>query len=124
VQDVSGPGGQILTAPVVWVDGTGRTWVFVATGSALAGYDLTLDGSNVPQLTQRWSVSTSATSPILANGVLYAAGNGSIRAYNPTAGGAPLWSASIGSTHWQSPVVYNGLVLMEDSAGHLTAWGL
>ncbi len=124
VEDVSGPGGQILTAPVVWVDGTGRTWVFVATGSALAGYDVTLNGSHVPQLTQRWSVSTGATSPLLANGVLYAAGSGSIRAYNPTTGGAPLWSAPIGSTHWQSPVVADGLVLMEDLAGHLTAWGL
>jgi hypothetical protein len=124
VQDIPGPGGQILTAPVVWVDGAGRTWVFVATGSALAGYDLTLSSSHVPQLTQRWSVATGATSPLLANGVLYAAGNGSIRAYNPTAGGAPLWSASIGATHWQSPVVFDGLVLMEDGAGHLTAWGL
>jgi hypothetical protein len=30
----------------------------------------------------------------------------------------------LGSTHWQSPVVFDGLVLMEDSTGHLTAWGL
>jgi hypothetical protein len=109
---------------VVWVDGTGRTWVFVATGTALAAYDLTLDASHIPQLTQRWSVATGATSPILANGVLYVAGSGSIRAYNPIIGGAPLWSGSIGTTHWQSPVVFDGLVLMEDSAGHLTAWGL
>jgi hypothetical protein len=119
---VAGPGGGILTAPVVWVDGSGKPWVFVSTGSNIAAYQVTLDATDQPQLTLEWRLGVGATSLTLANGILFAARGGTLSAYNP-ASGASLWSTSIGSIHWQSPVVVDGLVLLEDSNGHLTAWG-
>jgi outer membrane protein assembly factor BamB len=119
---VAGPGGGILTAPVVWISGAGVTWVEVATDTAVAGYELGLGPGFVPNLTQRWRVAGRATSPMFANGILYAAGNGILGAYDPTTG-ARLWSTPIGAIHWQSPVVVDGLVLLADASGHLTAWG-
>ena len=113
--------GAVLTAPVSWVDGSGVHWVFVANAGNTAAYQVTLSGST-PQLTRMWQINAGGTSPFLANGVLYVAGGGTIRAYNPTSG-AQLWSTATGSIHWQSPVVADGLVLLEDGAGHLTAWG-
>jgi hypothetical protein len=122
LQTVQAPGGsQVLTAPVSWTDGSGVHWVFVSNAGNTAGYQVTLSGST-PQLTRTWQIAAGGTSPFLANGVLYVAGGGTIRAYNP-ANGAQLWSTATGSIHWQSPVVADGLVLLEDGAGHLTAWG-
>ena len=119
---ITGPGGQILTAPAVWTDSSKTTWVEVATGSHLAGYTVSLNTSNhVPQLDARWNIATGATSPVVADGVLFAAGGSSLRAYNPTSG-ALLWTGATGSIHWQSPVVDGGTVLVEDGSGHLTAW--
>ncbi len=121
---VPGPGGEILTQPAVWVDGNRTTWLFVTTSSNTAAYTLTLNAStHLPQLKQVWNVSTGNTSPVVANGVLYAAGGGRIHAYNPTTG-TLLWSAAVGSIHWQSPVVDGGYILLADGSGHLTAWGL
>ena len=54
--------------------------------------------------------------------MLYAAGGTTIHAYNPTTG-ALLWSAPVGSIHWQSPVVDGGYILLVDDSGDLTAWG-
>ena len=62
-------------------------------------------------------------SPLVANGVLYEAGSGVLRALSPVTG-ALLWSdaTSVGSIHWESPVVANGFVYLSDGARHLTAW--
>jgi outer membrane protein assembly factor BamB len=76
----------------------------------------------MPQLTTAWTDAVGATSPVVANGILYAAGNGTLGAYDPTTG-ATLWTATVGPIHWQSPVVVDGLVLLEDNSGNLTAWG-
>jgi hypothetical protein len=119
---IAGPGGSVLTAPVVWVDGSGKPWIFVSTGSNIAAYQVTLDATDQPQLTQKWSLGVGATSLTFANGILFAARSGALSAYNPMSG-ASLWSTSVGPIHWQSPVVVDGLVLLEDSSGHLTAWG-
>lgn len=94
----------------------------MSTDSYTAGYKVTLNASNQPQLTQAWKIATGSTSPVIANGVLYAARSGTVSAYNPTTG-ASLWSTAIGSIHWESPVVVDGLVLVSDGSSHLTAFG-
>ena len=68
-------------------------------------------------------MSVNATSPMIAGNVVYAAGGSTLGAYALN-DGTPLWSTSVGSIHWQSPVVDGGLVILEDGAGHLTEWGL
>jgi outer membrane protein assembly factor BamB len=120
---VGGPGGEILTAPAVWTDASGTIWVEVATDSNTAGYTLTINPTtHIPQLTPVWNIATGNTSPLVANGVLYAAGGGTMHAYNPTTG-ALLWSTAVGGIHWQSPVVDGGYILLADGSGFLTAWG-
>jgi len=54
--------------------------------------------------------------------VLYEASGNRVGAYDPLTG-ANLWQdTTLGSLHWQSPIVVNGTVFMEDSAGHLNAY--
>jgi outer membrane protein assembly factor BamB len=118
---VGGPGGEILTAPAVWASND-ATWIEVATDSNTAGYTLTVNPTtHIPQLNPVWNIATGNTSPLVANGVLYAAGGGTMHAYNPTTG-ALLWSAPVGGIHWQSPVVDGGYILLADGSGALTAW--
>ncbi len=119
---IPSPGGQVLTEPTIWTDSSGTIWAEVGTGTNLAGYTVTLDPTtHVPALTLKWNVAIGSTTPMVAGGVAYSAGGTQIRAYDPTTG-AVLWSTSVGSIHWQSPVVTAGIILLEDGAGHLTAW--
>jgi outer membrane protein assembly factor BamB len=117
-------GGLILTQPAVWVNpADGSTWVFVSSLSGLAGLQLVLDGAGNPSLQVRWTAG-SGTSPLLANGVLFYASSGLISALNPTTGSL-LWSSSqIGGIHWQSPIVANGVLYLEDQSGKLAAFSL
>lgn len=117
-------GGQILTAPAVWVNPSDHsTWVFVADDRRVTGLKLNFDSSGNPSLQVMWQNATGATSPIVANNVLYYATSGSIKAVNPT-DGTELWSGGIGGIHWESPVVVNGVLYITDENGHLTAFSL
>ena len=117
-------GGQVLTQPAVWTNPLdSSTWVFVSNGSGLAGLQLSIDTAGNPSLVSRWTKS-SGTSPIVANGVLFYARGGLIQALNPTNGNL-LWSDTrIGSIHWESPIVANGVVYITDGSGKLTAYAL
>lgn len=118
-------GGEVLTQPAVWVNPSdSSTWVFVANGSGISGLKLTLDISNTPKLQSIWQKADPGSSPILANGVLFYAGGGIIRALNPTNGNL-LWSdTQIGGIHWESPIVANGVLYVTDESRNLTAYGL
>lgn len=117
-------GGQVLTAPAVWVNpADASTWVFVSNGSGISGLSLSVDASGNPSLVSRWRNSAGGFSPLVANGVLYYASSGTLRALDPTTG-AQLFAGAIGSIHWQSPVVANGVVYIEDQSSHLTAFSL
>jgi outer membrane protein assembly factor BamB len=115
--------GAVFTAPAAWVNpADGSSWVFVATSSAISAYQLTAAGSSVA-LTTKWTSTPGATSPLVANSVLYLARGSSLQALSPTSG-VQLWSASIGTTHWQSPVLANGVLYALDQSAHLTAFAL
>lgn len=117
--------GPVLTQPAVWTNpNDGSTWVYVANGSGLSALKLVLDANNAPLLQFEWKNASGGTSPILANGVLYYVGTGSIKALDPT-NGSILWNDSqIGGIHWQSPIVANGVVNVADQIGNLTAYAL
>jgi hypothetical protein len=117
-------GGGILTQPAVWINPADSSiWVFVSNGSGLAGLQLTISPSGDPSLVTRWT-SSGGTSPLIANGVLFIARSGFIRALN-AADGSLLWSDNhIGSIHWESPVVVNGVLYISDQNGNLTAFTL
>jgi outer membrane protein assembly factor BamB len=103
------------TQTATWVDtgGDGSSWVFVGNGSGLSGLKLALDGSNVPFLQPTWTKPISATSTIIANGIVYHVGNCSggncLYARDPHTGDV-LWTSPTlgGSIKWQSPILVNG----------------
>ncbi len=116
-------GGSVLTQPAVWTNPADQSiWVFLADASGISGLELTVDGNGNPSLATRWTNAAGGTSPVLANGILYYAGPGAIRALDPTTG-ATLWSdTTIGGIHWESPIVVEGRVYLTDESSQLTAW--
>lgn len=116
-------GGVILTAPALWVEPKdGNTWVFIANSRGICGLKLEVKEGKPPMLEVAWKSSKGGTSPVVANGVLFYARSGKLRALDP-ATGKELWRNSrIGPIHWQSPVVVNGAVYISDEGGHLTAF--
>jgi outer membrane protein assembly factor BamB len=117
-------GGQILPQPAVWTNPADRsTWIFVSDNSGMAAYQLAVNVAGDPSLILKWT-SGGGTSPLVANGVIYIARSGLIRALKPT-DGSLLWSDSqIGPIHWESPIVANGMLYITDSSGNLTSYAL
>jgi hypothetical protein len=102
------------TQPVTWVDsdGDGATWVFMANGNGISGLKLGLDNANLPFLLPTWQKNSSATSAIIANGIVYHAGSCNsgtcLIARDPRTGDALWTSETIGNLHWQSPILVDG----------------
>ena len=115
-------GGEILTAPAVWVDPQDlSTWVFVTTETGIAAFKLVFDASGNPSVVMQWSA-TGGTSPIVVNGILFYASSGRIAGLDPTTGGV-LWSdTGIGPIHWESPAIANGILYITDGNGNLNAY--
>ena len=119
-------GGEILTQPATWRDPSdGSEWVFVTTAGGISAHRVGLGADQLPKLTLVWANSASGDggfSPLVANGVVYYASSGIIRALSPTTGKL-LWSSTgIGSIHWESPVVVSGVLYLVDETAHLTAF--
>ena len=63
-------------------------------------------------------------SPLIADGVLYYAGEDKMfYAFSPLTGKL-LWKTPIGSIHWESPIVANGWLYITDTDGYLTGYAL
>ncbi|MCA1663670.1 MAG: hypothetical protein LC659_05280, partial [Myxococcales bacterium] len=118
-------GGEVLTAIATWSRPSDNSvFIFVGNDNGLSALRVVVDGAGNPSLSTVWQKSGQRTSPLVANGLLYAAGSGVIEALDPSSG-ARLWSDSaVGDLHWASPVVVNGVLYLADTAGHLTAWTL
>ncbi len=121
-------GFSMREQPATFVDGSGTSWLFVASGSGISGLALGLNGSNVPQLTSAWQKSSTSTSPIIANGLVYSfsqcTGGTCIVARDPATGNALWSSAHVSSPHWQSPIIVDGVVYAIDDSSKLWAFGL
>jgi outer membrane protein assembly factor BamB len=122
----------VLTQPVVWTDPDGgRIWVFEANNCAISGYQVTTSPQGKTTMRIVWTVGASATSPILAGGVLFAAtSSNGIIGLDPRTG-HQLWSSAepaaggnIGWTHWESPIVVGGRLYCSDEQGQISAYGL
>jgi outer membrane protein assembly factor BamB len=118
-------GGEVLAAIAVWTNPVnGLEWIFIATASGLSGLTVELNSSGNPFLKHRWLTEQGGFSPIVANGVLYYAGSGRIRALDPTSGSVLWGDTRIGPIHWESPVVANGILYITDENGMLSAYSL
>jgi len=112
-------GNSVFPQPAVWVNpADGATWAFVANnGARINGYKLNVSGAT-PVLAKQWTNNSGGTSPVLANGVLFAVANGIVRGLDPLTG-TQVWSASIGNISWQTPIVVNGHLYVTDSNAKL-----
>jgi outer membrane protein assembly factor BamB len=145
-QDMSGQGGPghlggelqaldlgcgLYTQPAVWTDpATGHVWVIVTSACGMRAYQVQTNASGVTRLAQAWATGDTLTSPVIAGGMLFAAGSGALRAFDPTTG-RPLWSSdqasaggSIGAIHWESPIVVDGAIYITDENAAITCYGL
>jgi outer membrane protein assembly factor BamB len=124
-------GCSLFTQTAVWTDPTtGQVWVFVTSECGLRAYQVKTDASGATRLAQAWTNGDSLTSPVIAGGVLFAAGTDALRAYDPTTG-RPLWGSdqagangNIGAIHWESPIVVDGSVYITDENATITCYGL
>jgi hypothetical protein len=124
IQSLSVPqGGQVLTQPLVWTNpADGSVWVFVANNVGFSALQVVVDGFGNPTLAPRWNIGSPGSSPILANGMVFVAGSHRIAALDPTTG-TTLWSdTGIGSIHWESPILANGVLYITDESQMLTAY--
>ena len=101
LQTVPTPGGaDLFSAPAVWQG----TWVFASTSSGTAAWSL-----HGGRLQRAWSNGNGGTSPVVAGGLLYVAGNGGVKVYVPSSGRL-VASLQLDAVHWQSPIVADGRV--------------
>lgn len=131
LQTVDFPGCGVFTQPAVWSDpARGDVWVFVAGSCGFAAYTVATDASGAPRLRQAWGAGFTASSPVLAGGVLFAATSGDVLALDPRTG-KQLWSSTrssagggIGGIHWESPIVVDGTLYISDENGNLSAYSV
>jgi putative pyrroloquinoline-quinone binding quinoprotein len=116
LQTVPTPGGSALfSEPAVWKG----TWAFVSSSGGTQAWRLAGD-----HLVSAWSNGNSGNSPVLAGALLYVAGSGGIHVYLPESG-KDVATLSIGSLHWQTPIVADGRVIIgEGNANDHSASGV
>jgi outer membrane protein assembly factor BamB len=122
-------GDSIFTAPAVWTDTSGVTWIFVGTSSVVTALQV-VTSNGTSNLKFVWSSPAGGTSPAVANGIVFAATSGAVYALDARNGNM-VWSSnqpsaggSIGNVHWESPIVDKGWLYMSDENGNLTAYSL
>jgi outer membrane protein assembly factor BamB len=118
-------GGEVHTQPAVWKYGAdGSVWVFITTESTgVSALQVKFDGKGW-RIVPMWKNTIPGTSPLLANGILYYAGEDkTFYAFDPLTG-TLLWKTPLGRIHWESPVIANGWLYITDSDRYLTAYSL
>ena len=121
----------VLSQPLAWKDpDAGAIWLFVADSCHMEGYQVNTSAQGVTSLSLAWNAEVTATSPILANGILFAATSHALLALDPT-NGHTLWSSALPSAggaiaaiHWESPIVVGGRLYCPDENNHLTMYHL
>ena len=134
LQEISLP-GALFSTPAVWTDSANRVWVFMGFSSAVDAYRLKTQAGGTSRLDGIWrssagQTSGEGTSPVVSNGIVFVAFDDALIALNAE-NGSELWSSAmrgagktIGSVHWESPIVVNGWVYCSDENGNLTAYTL
>jgi outer membrane protein assembly factor BamB len=114
LQTIPTPGGtDLFTAPAVWRAGAGA-WLFVGDNAGLAAWRL-----KAGRLEKVWENSTGSTSPVVANGLLYA--------YDPGGSGLHVYAAvsgrqlavlPAGEGHWNAPIAVDGRVALPEGTAN------
>jgi outer membrane protein assembly factor BamB len=130
LQQIQSAGCATFTQPVVWTDTDNHVWIIVAGSCGLGAYQVVVDEAGTPSLKLVWRTDDTTTTPVLQSGVLFAAANGTVLALDPSTG-QRLWSSTqgsegetIGSIHWESPIVVGGRLYISDESSTISAYGL
>jgi outer membrane protein assembly factor BamB len=115
-------GDGTYAQPAVANDAHGVTWLFVGTASAVRAFRV-VTTVGTTRLVSAWKSAVGGTSPAVANGLVFVAADGAVRALDAR-NGEVRWSGAIGSIHWESPIVANGRVYVSDESGTLFAFGM
>jgi hypothetical protein len=119
-------GGEDQNPSATWFNTADNSnWVFIVSPSnGINAMKVSIDANGNPSLVAMWHQSGGGGGATLANGVLFYAEDHNLRALNPTTG-AELWhNTGIGTIHWQTPTVANGVVYIGDNGRELTAFSL
>ncbi len=125
-------GAELFSAPAVWSDSRERTWVYLGLPDGVRAFRVTTGSNGATRLEEAWHTNggqtQEGTSPVVDNGVVFVAMNGAIVALDAQTG-AKCWSSagtdhSIGSVHWESPIVTDGWLYCSDENGNLSAYAL
>lgn len=123
-------GEGVYSAPAVWSDGKGVAWIYVGTSAAVTALQIRTDASGKSELAHQWTANVGGTSPVVANGLVFAATDEAVNCLDAHTGKL-VWSSAqpsaggtIGGIHWQSPIVAGGWLYVSDETGRLTAYGL
>jgi outer membrane protein assembly factor BamB len=121
-------GARLFSAPAVWTDSGGTTWIYIGLGDGLHAYRL-ITRNRASNLTSAWFTSLASgnegPSPVLSGGIVFVALTGGQLVALDAQTGRRLWvSTALGLIHWESPVVADGTVYCSDQSGALTAFAL
>ena len=119
-------GGENQNPSTTWINpADNSTWVFlVSPSNGINAFRMSVDGGGNPTLVAMWHAGGGGGGSAVANGVLYYASDNNFHALNPTTG-AELWhNTGIGTIHWQTPTIANGVVYIGDKGRQLTAFSL
>lgn len=130
LQQIDAAGCATFTQPLVWTDPDNHVWVIVAGTCGIGAYQIVTDDSGNPHLNLVWQTDDTTTTPVLSGSILFAATNGAVLALDPSSG-QHLWSSNqedaggtIGSIHWESPIVTGGRLYIADESGAISAYGV
>jgi outer membrane protein assembly factor BamB len=117
-------GGEVLTQPAAWRDPARNTWLFVTNHRGTIAYQLVADEDDQPKLTEMWESDATGTTPVVVNGIIYLAAPHHFVALRATTGEMLWHDDTIGDIHWQSPIVIDDTVYIEDNSGYISAYSM
>lgn len=117
----------LYSAPAVYANPNGQTYVYVGLPSGVTAYTVTTT-NGVTQLVSTWTASVSlggeGTSPVVRDGIVYVAASNLLVALDATTGATIASNSSLGGVHWESPSIANGVVYCADENENLTAFAI
>jgi hypothetical protein len=117
--DLGGVGGQLVQASACSSDADGGDAVdgTVVYVPCLSGVEALQTGSAPPRLAERWQTGTPGP-PIVAGGLVWSIGGGSLHGIDPTSG-ATVEQVGVGAeaNHFPTPSVGDGLLLAPSTDG-------
>jgi outer membrane protein assembly factor BamB len=121
-------GEEFFSAPAVWTNSNGTTYVILGLGDGLRAYRLVTERPNSWLVLAWWRAERYADregpSPVVAGGVAFVATSGRLIALDAQTGRVIAQTDDLGPIHWQVPAISGTTLYCADESGALTAFDL